>query len=186
MRSFTQTSSHTASQPHARTHTLTAPQSHRALHRTSPCPALCWQGLLVHAHGPARPHLPRPPPPAPSALALCPGLCSLQPRGPLWGWLRPGTNGRRGVKQGGFRPIGASDCQSPPPHLCRTLPVRSRTKEAARGQSPGAGFLGPCLKACPPGTARLKSLRPLPLPSARKQSLKFSRSGATGQVTGQV
>lgn len=57
------------------------------------------------------------------------------------------------------------------------------SRPGLRETESGARFLGPWLESCP-GTAGLEVFRPLFLPSVQKQNLKFSGSGAIGQVTG--
>lgn len=78
-------------------------------------------------------------------------------------------------------------------HWCLQLPITSTPTSAGHflsrlgpwrllGTEPGAGILGPFLKACPPGRAGQKAFKPFCLPAVHRQS----HSGTTGQVTGET
>ena len=121
----------------------------------------------------------RPPPSAPASTPSCPGA-------PTWGWLRPGTNGRRGE-------IGEGRGEA---HWSLQLPITSSPTSAGHFLScPGLRRLlgdrarGWILEYLPEGLPSWNSRTGIcqaPPSTYCPQSLKFSGSGANGQVTGQA
>lgn len=164
-RQLSDTPDDTVSEPHTRTHTNTFKlhQSLPAFQITQhPAPPLL-AGFRSQHPGPSRSHLLRLPPPAPSALTLCPGLSSLQCWAPAVGAAPPGANGRREVKQGGLSahwslqlPITSTSSG----HFLSRLELRGGCWSRVPRTKPVTAFLRRLPKACPPRDSRPESTLP--------------------------